>query len=261
MTDGLSARTRRPRADARRNAERLLAAAEAAFREQGVEAPLEQIARRAGVAIGTLYGHFPNRRALLGALLRERNDALFAVGDRLLGKESALLDEESRLLSEESPRLGEEVQHATQRRPGEEVQDAAGRRPGGKVQDATRRPLGEKSQGAAGRRLGKEGHDVAERLAAWVRAVVEHAAAYSGLAGVLVEGFGDEASELHASCVRMESIGEALVAEARDAGAIRAEVTGEDVFALMNSAAWLREHESVERADRLVAFTIAGMRT
>ncbi|MEU7858536.1 helix-turn-helix domain-containing protein [Nonomuraea sp. NPDC049141] len=53
---------RRPRADARRNYERLLTEADAAFRERGVEASLESIARAAGVAIGTLYGHFPSRR-------------------------------------------------------------------------------------------------------------------------------------------------------------------------------------------------------
>ncbi|MFC4121556.1 TetR/AcrR family transcriptional regulator [Nonomuraea zeae] len=77
------ATTRRPRADARRNYERLLAEADAAFRTHGVDASLEGIARAAGVAIGTLYGHFPSRRALVGALLRERNEALFERGDAL----------------------------------------------------------------------------------------------------------------------------------------------------------------------------------
>ncbi|MEV1179355.1 helix-turn-helix domain-containing protein [Nonomuraea sp. NPDC049784] len=80
--------TRRPRADARRNYERLLAEADAAFKEHGVDSSLESIARRAGVAIGTLYGHFPSRRALVGALLRERNEALFELGDRLLAAPS-----------------------------------------------------------------------------------------------------------------------------------------------------------------------------
>jgi AcrR family transcriptional regulator len=83
-------RRRRPRADARRNYERLLAEADAVFREQGTDAPLEVVARQAGVAIGTLYGHFPTRRALVGALLHDRNDALFHLGDRLLAEPSAL---------------------------------------------------------------------------------------------------------------------------------------------------------------------------
>ena len=56
------------RADARRNYQRLLQEAKAAFLEHGAEAPLEEIARRAGVGIGTLYRHFPTRQALLEAL-------------------------------------------------------------------------------------------------------------------------------------------------------------------------------------------------
>ncbi|GAA0915076.1 TetR/AcrR family transcriptional regulator [Virgisporangium aurantiacum] len=80
---------RRPRADAVRNYERLLEHAEVAFREQGTGASLEGIARQAGVAIGTLYGHFPNRRALLGAVLRQRHLELFAFGDGLLADAGA----------------------------------------------------------------------------------------------------------------------------------------------------------------------------
>ena len=54
------------RADARRNYERLLAAAGEAFAERGADdVSLEEIARRAGVGIGTLYRHFPTRQALL----------------------------------------------------------------------------------------------------------------------------------------------------------------------------------------------------
>jgi AcrR family transcriptional regulator len=84
------ARRRRPRADARRNYERLLAEADCAFRELGTDAALETIARRAQVAIGTLYGHFPSRRALVGALLHDRNEALFELGDRLLADPAPL---------------------------------------------------------------------------------------------------------------------------------------------------------------------------
>ncbi|QKW23554.1 helix-turn-helix transcriptional regulator [Kitasatospora sp. NA04385] len=74
---------RRPRADALRNRERLLAEADAVFREQGTGASLEGVARRAGVATGTLYGHFPTRAALVAALLEARNRELFAYGDGL----------------------------------------------------------------------------------------------------------------------------------------------------------------------------------
>jgi len=56
------------RADAQRNYERILAAAREAFAEGGESTSLEEIARRAGVGIGTLYRHFPSRQALLEAL-------------------------------------------------------------------------------------------------------------------------------------------------------------------------------------------------
>ena len=72
------------RADARRNYERLLAQAEVTFRERGTEASLEEIARRAGVSIGTLYGHFPTRQALLEAMLHESIDRLVATAGELL---------------------------------------------------------------------------------------------------------------------------------------------------------------------------------
>jgi len=56
------------RADARRNYEKVLAAAREAFAEGGESTALEEIARRAGVGIGTLYRNFPNRQALVEAL-------------------------------------------------------------------------------------------------------------------------------------------------------------------------------------------------
>ncbi|MGW0809958.1 TetR/AcrR family transcriptional regulator [Nonomuraea sp. NPDC002799] len=179
--------TRRPRADARRNSERLLAEADAAFRAQGVDASLESIARAAGVAIGTLYGHFPSRRALVGAVLRDRNEALFERGDQLAAS------------------------------PGPDA------------------------------------------LGAWVRAVTEHAATYSGLAALFAGGLDDEASELHASCLRMAEIGERLIVQARESGAVRPDATGADVTALTTAAASLHEHLSATDADRLIELTLQGL--
>jgi AcrR family transcriptional regulator len=63
-----SLRTRPQRADARRNYEKVVAAARDAFTEGGASTSLEEIARRAQVGIGTLYRHFPNRQALLEAV-------------------------------------------------------------------------------------------------------------------------------------------------------------------------------------------------
>lgn len=59
------------RADARRNRDLIVAAAQRLFLEQGVEVPLEEVARRAGVGIGTLYRRFPDRDALLRAVGEE----------------------------------------------------------------------------------------------------------------------------------------------------------------------------------------------
>jgi AcrR family transcriptional regulator len=73
------------RADARRNYERLLSAALAVFAERGADdASLEEIARRAGVGIGTLYRHFPTRQALLEAVYRDQVEGMRAKADELL---------------------------------------------------------------------------------------------------------------------------------------------------------------------------------
>ncbi|WP_210494157.1 TetR/AcrR family transcriptional regulator [Patulibacter sp. SYSU D01012] len=64
------------RADARRNYERLVEAAREAFAEGGADTPLEEVARRAGVGIGTLYRNFPQRAALLEAVYLEEVQAL-----------------------------------------------------------------------------------------------------------------------------------------------------------------------------------------
>jgi AcrR family transcriptional regulator len=77
------------RADARRNYDRLIAAAAAAFAEHGADdVSLEEIARRAGVGIGTLYRHFPVRQALLEAVYKEQVDALDALAAKLQTAES-----------------------------------------------------------------------------------------------------------------------------------------------------------------------------
>jgi AcrR family transcriptional regulator len=69
--------TERPlRADARRNRAQIVHAAREAFRTRGPDASLEEIARGAGVGIGTLYRHFPTRHALVDAVFRESADEL-----------------------------------------------------------------------------------------------------------------------------------------------------------------------------------------
>jgi AcrR family transcriptional regulator len=71
MTDTVGP-ARPMRADARRNYDRLLDAAKAAFAEHGTDAPLDDIAKRAGVGSGTLYRHFPTRMDLIEAVFVQR---------------------------------------------------------------------------------------------------------------------------------------------------------------------------------------------
>jgi AcrR family transcriptional regulator len=63
---------RQLRADARRNRERILKAAAEVFGEQGADAQMDDVARRAGVGVGTVYRHFPNKDVLMGELVTEK---------------------------------------------------------------------------------------------------------------------------------------------------------------------------------------------
>lgn len=83
-TEGASVSALRPmRADARQNYQRLIAAASVAIAEQGATVSLEEVAKRAGVGIGTLYRHFPNRQALLETVYQDQIDMLCARGREL----------------------------------------------------------------------------------------------------------------------------------------------------------------------------------
>jgi AcrR family transcriptional regulator len=76
------------RADARRNRDRLLAIARRAFVDNGVDASLDDIARTAGVGIGTLYRHFPSREALIEALIGDDIARLAELGDELVSADA-----------------------------------------------------------------------------------------------------------------------------------------------------------------------------
>lgn len=75
---------RRKRADARRNEQTLLEAAAAVFVTSGVEAPVRQIAAKAGVGMGTIYRHFPTRADLIIAVYRHQVQACAEAGPALL---------------------------------------------------------------------------------------------------------------------------------------------------------------------------------
>jgi AcrR family transcriptional regulator len=78
-----NAATRRRRADARRNLDALLDAAKTVFATSGVDAPAKEITDRAGVGVGTLYRHFPQRSDLVLAVLRHEIDACADAGAAL----------------------------------------------------------------------------------------------------------------------------------------------------------------------------------
>ena len=80
----MTMRDRPLRADARRNRDRLVAAAADVVAEQGSGASLEEVARRAGVGSATLHRHFADRRDLLAAVFAGHVDELCAAGDDLL---------------------------------------------------------------------------------------------------------------------------------------------------------------------------------
>jgi AcrR family transcriptional regulator len=75
---------RRLRADGQRNRERLTEVAKLAFAELGADVSLDEIARRAGVGIGTLYRHFPTRDAIIEAVYRREVEQLAGSAARLL---------------------------------------------------------------------------------------------------------------------------------------------------------------------------------
>lgn len=87
MTDQTA---RKPRVDAERNRERLLATAKATFAKKGTGASLDEIARATGVGIGTLYRHFPTRDALIAAVYRNETEQLASAAKTLLAAHTPL---------------------------------------------------------------------------------------------------------------------------------------------------------------------------
>lgn len=83
------ATARHLRADARRNRDRLLAAAHDAFRRHGVSASLDDVAKAADVGVGTLYRHFPTRDDLIAALVTTDLERVAALADELATHDGA----------------------------------------------------------------------------------------------------------------------------------------------------------------------------
>ncbi|MET7396722.1 helix-turn-helix domain-containing protein [Dactylosporangium sp. NPDC005572] len=178
------------RADARRNYDLLLAEARAAFAEHGTDASLRDVARRAGVGIGTLYRHFPTREALLEALMRSNFDGLREHAESLLTAD-----------------------------------------------------------------------DTAAALQEWLGRLAAGSMAYRGLPESVLAALRDEQSQLHESCVAMREAGARLLHRAQAAGRIRAEVTADELLALVSGLAWASEQarHPAEMLDRLLTTAMRGL--
>jgi AcrR family transcriptional regulator len=88
--DSVTEPTDRPlRKDAERNRQRILKAAAEVFTEQGLEASLDDVARQAGVGVGTVYRRFPDKAALADALFEERIDILCDLATEAHGTDDA----------------------------------------------------------------------------------------------------------------------------------------------------------------------------
>lgn len=80
---------RRVRADVVRNQQKLLTAAAEVFVDSGVDAPIREIAARAGVGMGTVYRHFPTRADLITAVFQHQLEECAAAGPRLLAESAS----------------------------------------------------------------------------------------------------------------------------------------------------------------------------
>ncbi len=115
------------RADALRNRARILAAAEEVFAERGASASTEEVAARAGVAIGTVFRHFPTKRDLLAAIMKEVRDGLVAEAETVLagGRAGSAFFDYFAFVVERSAEVGTVVsllaEEGTSIEPGEQI--------------------------------------------------------------------------------------------------------------------------------------------
>lgn len=156
------------RADARKNYSHLLAVARDVVTEDGVDASMRDIARRADVGLATLLRHFPTREALFEALMCSNLDALTQKADEL----------------------------------------------------ETSKPAG-------------------EALVSWFREGVAFVQSYRGVVDLIANAHSDPDSALYASCAAVHAVGARLLLRAQAEGTARADMNGDDLFAMMSALGWL----------------------
>jgi AcrR family transcriptional regulator len=180
------------RADARRNYDRLIEQAKVVFAESGADASLDDVARRAGVASGTLYRHFPTRLDLVQAVLAEQIAELADLGRRLLTAEEPV-----------------------------------------------------------------------DALATWMRATVRHGLTYRGLSATVMNSALEQDRDLVSAWhARLFEAGAALLARAREAGSITADVGDADVLRMIGAVAWAAQDaaDPDAQAERLLDLLLRGLR-
>jgi AcrR family transcriptional regulator len=98
-------------------------------------------------------------------------------------------------------------------------------------------------------------------LTRWLRLVAESSSTYRGAAGLMMATIRDKRSALHASCAAVESAGEPLLRRAQDAGQVRSDIDGMDLFALVNAAAWAADQapRKSARADHFLRLIMEGL--
>ncbi|MEU8137749.1 TetR/AcrR family transcriptional regulator [Streptodolium elevatio] len=219
------------RADARLNRERIVAAAREVFAEDGPDASLNEIARRAGVGPGTLYRHFPNRRALAAAVVVERVEILVAHADRLLATDVT------------------------------DVTDAAHARGSVHAPDAAHVAA---HAGAADPAAAAAAAAADAALVEWFRAFLAHARLHQGtaVAAMAEESADGEADGLGVDCHRLiTDAAAALLARAQRTGAARPDVASDDLVQLVVGialSAGLGGDD--EQPERLLALVLDGVR-
>jgi AcrR family transcriptional regulator len=179
------------RADAQRNYDRLLKAAVAAFAEHGADdVSLEEIARRAGVGIGTLYRHFPTRQALLETVYTDQVEML-----RVRARELEQAD---------SP---------------------------------------------------------AEALAAWIRALTAFSSTKRNLTSALLETLGKDSTLLSTCAATICGAADDLLARAKEAGVVRADVDARDLIRLVHGVNIATQNPTDPgQAGRLLGLILDGLR-
>jgi AcrR family transcriptional regulator len=178
------------RADAARNRARLIEAARGLFLSgpPDAEVSLEQVAREAGVGIGTLYRHFPTRLDLLEAVYREEVDVLRQSADRLAAA-----------------------------------------------------------------------HPPLEALERWLEVFVEYAATKKHIFHELIEATGRDSELITHSRATMTAAAEKMVGGAQEAGAIRTDVTAQDVIRLVGGCTMMPNFDRAQLR-RILTVVIDGLR-